>query len=320
MGQYCNKPCEGLFYGYLCSNSCECPKSYCHHIYGCRRGNILDGNLGSSSMKVSTLGISKPSETRTSYSFDSTSTTMPESQMTGKLNIFTNSSVTTSPKLLENITLIIAIGGLIAFFLCIISIQTCVKLFIHMRRRRTSKQVAEQIDTVKVDETKYEEVNETELIAISENNKSKHLGKSYALSTLKQDENMTYHKIDDSSERRYANSPAIEMNDELKSSGSSYLYMKPTTNRHDKHNYIELVDTTSTNEELIKDCVEIPDHASLFSVYIEPIQEHIQLDGNGQKQNARVQRDSTYLNVIKEKLPESTYLDVVHCTETRNNS
>lgn len=80
------------------------------------------------------------------------------------------------------------------------------------------------------------------------------------------------------------------------------------------------MDTTSTNEELIKDCVEIPDHASLFSVYIEPIQEHIQLNGNGQKQNARVQRDSTYLNVIKEKLPESTYLDVVHCTETRNNS
>lgn len=39
-GQKCETPCDGLFYGYLCSNSCECPKKHCHHIYGCRASMI----------------------------------------------------------------------------------------------------------------------------------------------------------------------------------------------------------------------------------------------------------------------------------------
>lgn len=38
-GQNCNFPCRYPNYGKLCQNKCECNKSKCNHIYGCK--NIL---------------------------------------------------------------------------------------------------------------------------------------------------------------------------------------------------------------------------------------------------------------------------------------
>lgn len=286
------------------------------------------------------------SEATKSYPIDSSSFgvhTTTESQTTGKHyettnSIFSNvteefqssrviissvSPVTISPDLLGNNTLIIAIGGLIAFFLCILSIQACVKLYACIRRKTKSKRITEKTDSAEDEET-YADINEDMMTAIGKADEPKQQGKYYQLKTLNNDTSMPYHKIDNTLERRSAEILNIEMKDELHSSlisndstgSSSNSYLKPGTNKHEKHNYIEVLDTASANDELVKDCIEVPDHDASFPNYLEPIHsQHI--DGNGQ--NSLVQRDSTYQDVINEKPLDDTYLDVVHCIETGNN-
>lgn len=299
-----------------------------------------------SNTAVYTTELFESSEATTSYLIDSTSfaeSTTRESQTTGNHYeitnfIFSNVSeesksggviissvppVTTSPNLLGNNTLIIAIGGLIAFFLCILSIQACVKLYACIRRKTKSKRITEKTDSA-IDEETYDNINEAMMTAISKADDPQQQGKYYQLKTLNKDTSMPYHKIDNTLERRSAENLNIEMKDELHSSlisndstgSSSNSYLKPRNNKHEKHNYIEVLDTASANDELVKDCIEVPDHDASFPNYLEPIHsQHI--DGNGQ--NSLVQRDSTYQDVINEKPLEDTYLDVVHCIETGNN-
>lgn len=77
------------------------------------------------------------------------------------------------------------------------------------------------------------------------------------------------------------------MKDELHSSlisnestGSSISYLKPGTSKHEKHNYIEVLDTDSTNDELVKDCMGMPEQDASLSNYLEPIYSQ-HFDGNG---------------------------------------
>lgn len=299
-----------------------------------------------SNTAVYTTELFESSEATTSYLIDSTSfveSTTREPQTTGNHYELTNfilsnisedfqsdgviissvPPVTTSPNLLGNNTLIIAIGGLIAFFLCILSIQACVKLYACIRRKSKSKRITEKTDSA-IDEETYADINEAMMTAISKADDPKQQGKYYQLKTLNKDTSMPYHKIDNTLERGSAENLNIEMKDELHSSlisndstgSSSNSYLKPRTNKHEKHNYIEVLDDASANDELVKDCIEVSDHDASFPNYLEPIHsQHI--DGNGQ--NSLVQRDSTYQDVINEKPLEDTYLDVVHCIETGNN-
>lgn len=290
-----------------------------------------------SSTKVYTTESSKASEATSSYPIDSTSflvKTSTDSQTTGKHNEITNSifsnvsdvqPVIIYKNLLGSNTLIIAIGGLIAFFLCILSIQACVKLYACIRRKTKSKRITEKTDSA-IDEETYADINKAMVAAIGEADGPTQRGKYYQLKPLimNNDKSMTYHKIDNTIERRSAENLNIEMRDELHSSlicidssgSSSNSYLKPWTRKPEKHNNIEVLDTASTNDELLEGCIEVPDHDVSFSIYLEPIHsQHI--DGNGQ--NSRVQPDSTYQDVINQKPLEDTYLDVVYCKETRNN-
>lgn len=297
-----------------------------------------------SSVAVYTTESFKSSGATTSYPIDSTSfgvNSRTESQMTGKHYKITNSifsnnseefqssrviissvpSVTISPNLLNNNTLIIAIGGLIAFFLCILSIQACVKLYACIRRKTKSKPITVKTDSA-IDEETYDDINEAMMTAIGKADYSKQQGKYYQLKTLNKDTVTPYNKIVNTLERRSAENLIEIMKDDLHSSisndstGSSDSYLKPETNKHEKHSYIEVLDTSSTNEELEKDCVGMPDHDASLSNYLET--SHSQRFDKTEH-NPLVQRDSTYLDVINEKSLDDTYLDVVQCTEMGNN-
>lgn len=298
-----------------------------------------------SSVAVYTTESFKSSGATTSYPIDSTSfgvNSRTESQMTRKHYKITNSifsnnseefqssrviissvpSVTISPNLLSNNTLIIAIGGLIAFFLCILSIQACVKLYACICRKRKSKPITVKTDSA-IDEETYDDINEAMMTAIGKADDSKQQGKYYQLKTLNKDTVTPYHKIVNTLERRSAENLIEIMKDELHSSlisndstGSSDSYLKPGTSKLEKHSYIEVLDTASTNEELEKDCVGMPDHDASLSNYLET--SHSQRF-NKTEHNPLVQRDSTYLDVINEKSLDDTYLDVVQCTEMGNN-
>lgn len=287
--------------------------------YNLSKSYLLDESVVSSSA-VFTTETSRLSEATTSYLIESTNVgvnTTKSSPTTGKHYVITNyilkrnvseefqrskviissvPPVTILPKLLSNNTLVLVIGGLIAFFLFILSIQACVKLYACIRRKTKSKHITEKTDSA-IDEETYEDINEAMMTAIGKANDPKQQGKYYQLKTLNNDTSMPYHKIDNKLERRSAENLNIEMKDELHSSlisndstGSSISYLKPGTSKHEIHNYIEVLDT-----ELVKDCMGMPEHDASFSNYLEPIYS-LHIDGNGKKSH-----DSTYLDVINEK-------------------
>lgn len=277
--------------------------------YNLSKSYLLDESVVSSTA-VFTTETSPLSEATTSYLIESTNVgvnTTKSSTTTEKHYVITNyifkrnvseeikrskviissvPPVTISPILLSNNTLILVIGGLIAFFLFILSIQACVKLYACICLKTKSKQITQKTDSA-IDEETYEDINETMMTAISKANDTKQQRKYYRLKTINNDTSMPYHTMDNTLERRSAENLNIEMKDELHSSlisnestGSSISYLKPGTNKHEKHNYIEVLDTASTNDELVKDCMGMPEHDASFSNYLEPIYSpHI--DGNG---------------------------------------
>lgn len=354
-GQNCIDTCDDTFYGRLCSFRCNCTKENCHHIYGCETDESRRFRIA-----TNTVELSKLSEATTKYTDDFQSlyvNSRPDSQLTKMQSTVTNSvqqgiaidsisdtsvktftitQFTTSGNFPGNNTLIIVIGGLIAFFLCVLSIQACIKL--RICRKRKTRRVTKQQQPFEYEET-YEEINEAQEATFTnyedKTNSSQQTGKYYELKTLKQDPimPMAYKNIDNTLKWQYIDGDINEKNDELCSSLLSYdsnescnAYLKPMNNADEKHKYFKVIDTNEKPENLNEDClVKTTEDVKLCPHNIEALQD-INIDENGQ--SSRDLRDNTYLDAINEKnvshdfsgenlevhneMSDNTYLDVIN--------
>lgn len=220
---------------------------------------------------------------------------------------------TTSDNFSGNNNLIIVIGGLIAFFLCVLSIQACIKLRI-CQKRKTGR-VTKQQQPFIYEET-YEEINEVQEATFTnyndKANSSQQTGKYYELKNVKRDSIMSYKNIDNKSKRQYIDGGMIEKCDELGSSLLSYdsnescnAYLKPMNNTVEKHTNIKVIDSNEKPENLNEDClVKTTEDVKLCPHNIEALHD-INIDENGQ--SSRDLSDNTYLDVINEKNVEHNY-------------
>lgn len=231
-------------------------------------------------------------------------------------------------------TLIIVIGGLIAFFLCVLSIQACIKLRI-CRKRKTGR-VTKQQQPFEYEET-YEEINEAQEATFTNyddtTNSSQQTGKYHELKNVKQNPIMSYKNIDNTLKRQYIDGDVNEKNDELCSSLLSYdsnescnAYLKPLNNTDVKYKYFKSIKTNKKPENLNEEClVKTTKDVKLCPHNVEALKD-INIDEN--EEGSRDLRDNTYLDVINEKnvehdfsgenlevhdeIKDNTYLDVVN--------
>lgn len=220
---------------------------------------------------------------------------------------------TTSDNFSGNNNLFIVIGGLITFFLCVLSIQACIKLRI-CRKRKTGR-VTKQQQPFEYEET-YEEINEVQETTFTnyndKANSSQQTGKYYELKNVKRDSIMSYKNIDNTSKRQYIDGGMIEKSEELCSSLLGYdsnescnAYLKPMNNTVETHKYFKVNDTNEKPEKLNEDClVKTTDDVKLCPHNIEALY-NINIDENGQ--SSRDLGDNTYLDVINEKNVEHNY-------------
>lgn len=153
-GQNCIDTCDDTFYGRLCSFRCNCTKENCHHIYGCETDESRRFRVS-----TNTVELSKLPEATTQYTDDFQSlyvNSRPDSPLTKMQSTVTKyfqqgiavdsasdtsvktstiTQFTTSDNFSGNNNSIIVIGGLIAFFLCVLSIQACIKLRICQKQK-----------------------------------------------------------------------------------------------------------------------------------------------------------------------------------------
>ncbi|XP_061164906.1 uncharacterized protein LOC133173848 [Saccostrea echinata] len=341
-GHNCDKTCTAGYYGYICSQMCNCSAESCNHETGCPPDENAFTKLEINTSKYpreTTYVFHTTTESKITSSFQNeftnqttklpfhfTSVTVEQkTQSTKALRITSKPTVIPQPTSTEspinNFTIIIGIGAVIALFLGVIMIQFCIKLY--QGRQKKLRRIARNSLPVKEEET-YQEINEAILISNngqhSEKNDNRQFGKYYELKNTKSVKELPYQRMrnKESKYQEIANKAEKENSESNPSSTSngSYdsqtFYLKPKTKKMDHHSYIEVVDPGITAEGLdasgIIDAVGLrednSDEGELCSQYIDPVQDVM-------SENNKDIYSGAYLDVTSELFSESSYIDPI---------
>ena len=183
------------------------------------------------------------------------------------------------------------IGGLIALFLLVIIIQSCVKL----RQKKRAKQTSSKTD-VGPEEDPYETIEEIINTATGEISEQQQHSKYYQLKKSNLETTLPYQQMKNQSQYQEIGETCQSM----KSSSSSITsYLEPNTAKSESRNYLEVLSSNGTT------CIEGSPTCSVYqnvndpsTQYLDPIRDVNlpQLESNSNSDGD----NSTYLDVTVE--------------------
>nr|XP_022327298.1 multiple epidermal growth factor-like domains protein 10 [Crassostrea virginica] len=235
-GKNCSDRCAPGLYGYACSKLCRnCSQANCHYIFGCRSDDKSSTILYSSSVENSdtsslTLNL-KDSRSSTAIITD------------GEV-ISTTPTSSSGPNIL---VLIAAIGGLIALFLLVLVIQTCLKLYMRRKERARATQMSSKVKSEQPEDM-YEAIDESLLTAgVVQTNEHKQR-KYYQLHKNSNSEfTVPYQQIRNEPKYQEIDENCVSSNSS-DSNNSNRSYLEPKTNVNVPSSYIEVLDSGSSAE------------------------------------------------------------------------